>query len=73
MDLLGIAAGHIFFFLVEVFPDTYGRVLLKTPRILEDAFESQVFSRSVTPGGQPVRRPAVRGHNWGSGRTLGSG
>merc|ERR1711916_94040 len=38
VDLMGIAAGHIYFFLVDVYPDISGRRLLATPTVLKWAF-----------------------------------
>jgi Derlin-2/3 len=33
-DLLGIVCGHIYYFLEDVYPQTSGRRILKTPGIL---------------------------------------
>lgn len=33
-DVLGLAAGHIYYFLAEVVPQEYGRTLIKTPNFL---------------------------------------
>ncbi len=33
-DLLGIAVGHLFYFLVDVLPQTQGRHFLATPAFL---------------------------------------
>lgn len=39
VDLLGIAVGHIYFYLETICPDRFGFRLLKTPRFLERLFE----------------------------------
>jgi len=38
-DLLGIAVGHVYFFLTTVYPQRTGRQLLKTPGFLKDLFD----------------------------------
>ncbi|CAI5977870.1 unnamed protein product [Closterium sp. NIES-64] len=38
VDLLGMAAGHVYYFLVDVYPKISGRQLLKTPGILKALF-----------------------------------
>ncbi|CAI7784492.1 unnamed protein product [Closterium sp. NIES-54] len=38
VDLLGMAAGHVYYFLVDVYPKISGRQLLKTPGILKVLF-----------------------------------
>ena len=34
-DLIGVAAGHSYFYLTEVLPDSHGYDLLKTPGIIQ--------------------------------------
>ena len=34
-DLIGVAAGHSYFYLTEVLPDSHGYELLKTPNIMK--------------------------------------
>eukprot|EP01135_Chromosphaera_perkinsii_P004934 Nk52_evm1s305 gene=Nk52_evmTU1s305 len=78
--LLGIACGHLYYFLKYAYPDMSGVALLETPRVWKSWF-------SQTPGSE---RGAVQGFNqssrirarnnddqapssiWGSGRSLGS-
>ncbi|CAE6967028.1 DER2.2 [Symbiodinium natans] len=45
MDLLGLASGHIYYFLAEVVPQEYGYVLVKTP-----AFLSNFMARYTAQG-----------------------
>ncbi|CAE7943051.1 CAD, partial [Symbiodinium necroappetens] len=53
MDLLGLASGHIYYFLAEVVPQEYGYVLVKTP-----AFLSNFMARYAAPG-VAANRPAA--------------
>eukprot|EP01121_Diplochlamys_sp_Union-15-3_P009647 TRINITY_DN2632_c0_g2_i1.p1 TRINITY_DN2632_c0_g2~~TRINITY_DN2632_c0_g2_i1.p1 ORF type:complete len:252 (-),score=39.40 TRINITY_DN2632_c0_g2_i1:11-667(-) len=50
-DLMGIAVGHLYYFLEDVYPRTSGRRLLKTPGILKQIFDP--------PVGAPVNLAAV--------------
>lgn len=76
MGLLGIAVGHLFYFLVDVLPDLHDIDLLQTPRFLVNMFG---WGR----GGSGVQRdtamrapgnvgPPRDAGGWGAGRTLGS-
>ena len=72
MDLLGLAMGHLFFFLVYVLPQTKGTTLLRTPQFLYDVFNSGTTTTAYTGRGdqqQQFRRP--QGHAWGGGNQLG--
>ncbi|XP_065568559.1 derlin-2-like [Artemia franciscana] len=64
VDLIGIAVGHVYFFLEDVFPNQPGGMrLLKTPRILKVLFdppEEQTVELS------PEDRPG--GFEWGGDR-----
>lgn len=63
MDLLGLAAGHVYYFLKEVVPAEYGYTLIKTPSFLV---------RFMTPYTQaPV--PAAGGAAAGGGGQFGGG
>lgn len=48
-DMVGLASGHIFYFLAEVVPQEYGRRLIKTP-----SFLIRMMTRFAAPG-----RPAA--------------
>jgi len=50
MDLLGLAAGHIYYFLKEVVPAEYGHTLIKTPAFLV-RFMSQYTVGNAGGGG----------------------
>eukprot|EP00931_Biecheleriopsis_adriatica_P060818 TRINITY_DN36538_c0_g1_i1.p1 TRINITY_DN36538_c0_g1~~TRINITY_DN36538_c0_g1_i1.p1 ORF type:complete len:246 (-),score=46.59 TRINITY_DN36538_c0_g1_i1:74-811(-) len=52
MDLLGLASGHIFYFLKDVVPDAYGYAPIKTPSFLTDVMRRYV---SGGGGGGPAR------------------
>lgn len=76
MDILGVVAGHVYYFLLEVVPNP----LIQTPQFLINMFPS---ARTIsTTGGRftaaaPVNAPKeTKGparHTWGSGgRALGS-
>jgi Derlin-2/3 len=80
-DLLhGLAIGHLYYFLVDVFPQVYGKDLLVTPHFLIDRFGVGEY-RPDRPLRDPVAdaRPnqdgaagAGAGHTWGTGgRPLG--
>jgi len=65
MELVGIIVGHIYFFLEDIYPQTGGTRLLKTP-----AFLSQLFPQAPVYGsGGPQGNQGVRG--WGRGQQLG--
>lgn len=62
VDLLGMAVGHAYYFLEDVYPRMSGRRLLKTPR----------FIKAVFPGDnivvEPVPAPPLRaGNQWQGG------
>lgn len=73
MSILGIAAGHIYYFLLYIVPGTYGVTCIRTPALIMDMFGAQ---RSIPPGGarpgepRAVQRPRG-GHTWGTGQVLG--
>lgn len=78
--LIGVAVGHLYYFLVDVLPNTHGMTLIQTPRICVDMI---AFATGKSQGvtGVGVRRgfnptdaaagPANRGYQWGAGQTLG--
>nr|CAG4645778.1 EOG090X0CFQ [Lynceus sp. MCZ IZ 141354] len=62
VDLLGIAIGHLYFYLEDVFPNQRnGRRLLKTPRILKQLFDDHSEDANYNP--TPEDRPG--GFEWG--------
>jgi Derlin-2/3 len=78
-DLLhGLAIGHLYYFLVDVFPQVYGKDILVTPHFLIDRFGIGEY-RPERPLRDPAdARPnpqqagAAGGHPWGGGgRPLG--
>ena len=76
MDLVGVVAGHVYYFLVEVLPIQQGQPsLLTTPKWVTNWLPSQQVAFTTTSG--PVERtttakPTPARHTWGSGSTLGS-
>ncbi|KAM6192661.1 ATP-dependent RNA helicase DHX33 isoform 2-T2 [Sarcoramphus papa] len=69
VDLLGIAVGHIYFFLEDVFPNQPGGGrLLRTPSVLKAIFDTPEDDPNYNP--LPEERPG--GFAWGEGET-GSG
>ncbi|KAA8499609.1 Derlin-2 [Porphyridium purpureum] len=74
IDLLGIFAGHIYFYLVDVYPQISGVHLLKTPRILCQlvGFNEAAAAYAVAnAAGQQQRRNADGANfGWGQGRNL---
>ena len=87
-DIIGIGAGHLYYFIVEIVPALYGKDFLHTPEFLINFFGTGVYvppaptatQRSwpgpgrVNPPNQAARSVSenTSGHNWGSGRPLGS-
>ncbi len=77
MDLLGIAVGHLFYFWVDIAPNTYSNMpswlMLRTPEFLFNIFDGEP---AAIPGQSGRRVPRSGGfgssHGWGSGRALGS-
>ncbi|KPP61125.1 derlin-2-like [Scleropages formosus] len=68
VDLLGIAVGHVYFFLEDVFPNQPGGGRwLKTPTILKMLFDSPEQDANYNP--LPEDRPG--GFGWGEGQRLG--
>lgn len=75
-DLIGIAAGHVYYFLNDVVPKTHHRVIISTPRWLTNLFPNQRLgaytvhappqARAMPAPGEPQR------HNWGRGNALGN-
>lgn len=67
VDLLGLASGHIYYFIKEVVPQEYGHTLIKTP-----AFLVNFMSRHVGRGAAPPA-PAAGGFAGGGAPPGGGG
>lgn len=69
VDLIGIAVGHVYYFLEDVFPEQPGGFrILKTPGIMKAIFDAA----PEDPNYQPLPeedRPG--GFNWGDGQRVG--
>mmetsp|Transcript_12876 Transcript_12876/g.19385 ORF Transcript_12876/g.19385 Transcript_12876/m.19385 type:complete len:251 (-) Transcript_12876:24-776(-) len=82
-ELVGIVAGHIYYFLTEEYPARFNKQLIYTPGFLLNIFppttlkvhgfsapgRSQVGQQTTQ---QRIRNPFSGGHSWGSGRRLGN-
>jgi len=55
-DLVGLAAGHLFYFLKEVCPQEYGKDFLPTPRFIQE-----FMCKFETSGGHPTVASANHG------------
>lgn len=64
LEILGIVAGHIYYFLHYIAPQTYGVTLIKTPAILIEYFHG--------PGARGAGAPRAAGRGWGQGNVLGA-
>ncbi|XP_028396616.1 derlin-2-like [Dendronephthya gigantea] len=63
VDLMGIAVGHVYYFLEDVFPEQPGGFkMLKTPSILKTIFDGQPADPNYEP--MPEDRPG--GFQWGA-------
>lgn len=68
VDLMGIAIGHIYFYLEDVFPQQPGGFrMLKTPSFIKWIFEGPAEDPNYNP--LPEERPG--GFNWGEGERQG--
>jgi hypothetical protein len=81
--LIGIAVGHVYYFLVSVMPESHGYQILRTPAFCIDAVRWYTGSSGPAPGpntapqrGAPDaqgRFPSMgAGYQWGQGRPLGT-
>lgn len=65
VDIMGIAVGHMYYFIEDVFPNQRGGFkLLKTPIFLKSIFDAHVEDPDYNP--LPEERPG--GFQWGEGR-----
>lgn len=82
-DLIGIAVGHVFFFLVEVMPLRTGRDVINTPLWLINSLDYITGEQTFVPqrAGFNRQQPQQQqqgyfggggGRNWGEGRVLGT-
>uniref|UniRef100_A0A1B6C6I4 Derlin n=1 Tax=Clastoptera arizonana TaxID=38151 RepID=A0A1B6C6I4_9HEMI len=62
VDLMGMAVGHLYYFLEDIFPLQIGGFrVLETPQFLKALFEAEPEDPNYTP--MPEDRPG--GYNWG--------
>nr|CCA16495.1 Der1like family putative [Albugo laibachii Nc14] len=62
MDICGVVAGHLYYFLLEVLPELKGWRVLQTP---------QIFIKLFPPAIHPAAPQSGPQYTWGSGRRLG--
>lgn len=68
VDLMGIAVGHIYFFLEDIFPQQPGGFkILRTPGFLKTIFDAREDDPNYNP--LPEERPG--GFDWGEGQRAG--
>lgn len=82
--LIGISVGHLYYFLVEVLPNSHDYDLIKTPKFCVSIFNWYTGITSAPPpafvrggGVPPTNAPRAMpgfgsGYQWGTGRTLGT-
>eukprot|EP00736_Rhodelphis_marinus_P003202 Rmarinus@m.12564 len=74
--LMGIASGHVYFYLDHIYPNTSGRRLLHTPQFLEKLVGGRsdwyAGPRRQQGGGGENGGGGGSGHSWGTGHRLGS-
>lgn len=72
LELLGIAAAHLLYMVLEIFPQQ-GWPRLKTPMFLSNLFKVQPTDEAAALVHERMRNqaPMQRGYNWGTGRVLG--
>eukprot|EP00930_Biecheleria_cincta_P105447 TRINITY_DN9816_c0_g1_i1.p1 TRINITY_DN9816_c0_g1~~TRINITY_DN9816_c0_g1_i1.p1 ORF type:complete len:244 (-),score=41.64 TRINITY_DN9816_c0_g1_i1:131-862(-) len=69
MDILGLAAGHIYYFLADVVPKEYGYSLIKTPRFFHTFMAKYTAGGGGGGGNRPAQPPPQR--FGGGGQRLG--
>lgn len=69
MDLVGLAAGHIYYFLKELVPSEYGYTIIKTPRFLITFMSKYAVGGpgGATPGAGGGARAGAPGGGGGAG------
>lgn len=78
MDLLGILAGHVYYYLADVYPVMAGVVLLKTPRFLQimvgnnDDYDTPLANAAHVANNDDNGGDQA-GAGWGQGRMLDGG
>jgi len=69
-EIVGIIVGHVYYFLEDIYPNTGGTRLLKTPGILNNWFPSN--NRPAAGAGYAPQPAGQRGqYAWGTGQPLG--
>merc|ERR1712166_1044369 len=62
MDLVGIAAGHLYYFLTVVYPNAGNRRFLHAPQFMKNLF--------IQGGNRQPKTNWAGGHTWGAGRRM---
>lgn len=76
LEIIGIIVGHLYYFLMFIYPDEYGgERYLETPSLFYSYFPSTAgrggFIR-MAPSTSSASQPRRTGYSWGSGNVLGS-
>jgi Derlin-2/3 len=72
VDIIGIATGHIYYFLEDVYPARTGTRLLRTPRLLTWLFQEAPPALDADGVPLPQVDAAPGGFAWGQGRPVGA-
>lgn len=77
LELVGVVAGHVYYFLQYVYPETSGRRLMECPDIIRRYFPDDRVVQSLTGAYNRAptsneQRQQPRNHAWGRGERLGS-
>lgn len=75
------AIGHLYYFLVDVVPDVYGKTIIQTPQFLIDQFGMGIYQREAAVPAQPAAagprtgtiRPAAGAATGGTARPATTG
>eukprot|EP00933_Yihiella_yeosuensis_P026109 TRINITY_DN20256_c0_g6_i1.p1 TRINITY_DN20256_c0_g6~~TRINITY_DN20256_c0_g6_i1.p1 ORF type:complete len:272 (-),score=43.23 TRINITY_DN20256_c0_g6_i1:139-876(-) len=70
MDIVGLAAGHIYYFITDVVPQEYGYSILKTPQFMNTFMAKYQPSAGGAAGGAAAPRPPPQPFG-GGGQRLG--
>jgi len=71
LQVLGVVAGHVYYFAHFIAPQAYGWTLIKTPVLVIESFGG---APAVPPGRGALNAPQRpnAGRNWGAGNALGT-
>lgn len=70
-NIAGGLVGHLYYFIIQVAPATYGRCFLTCPQFLYNMMESFDNQENYVGGNGEPQRAAPRRRDWGGGQALG--